>query len=239
MSGERSRGTERPEIEDLLAPPWHTTALICLIVAVAATGTWLSRAGGPAAAPATGSPLVALYLPMILVQWGLTLYVCRIGRPRNALPQLIGRGWTRLLGPVVLDVALAALVWVLIEASEAAAGRHGGARSAAALAMLPHTALERATWVLVAASAGFCEEVVYRGYLQTQLTAFTGRASLGIVLQSILFGIAHGEQGHAPAMRFAAYGCVFGVLARWRRSLLPGIACHIGIDFASGLLTPR
>jgi membrane protease YdiL (CAAX protease family) len=236
---ERSRDAPRSEIEDLLAPPWHTTALIVLMVAVAATGTWLSRQGGPAAAPATGSPLVTLYLPMIVVQWGLTLYVCRIGRPRNALRQLIGRGWNRHLGPVMLDVALAALVWLLIGASEMAVGRHGGARSAAALAMLPHTPLERAAWVLVAGSAGFCEEVVYRGYLQTQLTGFTGRASFGIVLQSILFGIAHGEQGPAPAMRFAVYGCVFGVLARWRRSLLPGMACHIGIDLASGLLAPR
>ena len=208
------------------------------MLAVAATGTWLSRQGGPVAAPATGSPLVALYLPMMVVQWGLTLYVCRIGRHRNALPQLIGRRSTRHLGPVMLDVSLAALVWVLIEASEAAVGRHGRARSAAALAMLPHTGLERATWVLVAASAGFCEELVYRGYLQTQLTAFTGRASFGIVLQAILFGMAHLEQGHVPAMRFAAYGCAFGVLARWRRSLLPGIACHIGIDLASGLLAP-
>jgi hypothetical protein len=85
-------------------------------------------------------------------------------------------------------------------------------------------------------TVGVCEEVVYRGYLQTQLAAFTGRAGLAVVLQAALFGMAHGEQGLAVVVRFTLYGVVFGALARWRRSLLPGIAAHIGIDLASGLL---
>ena len=77
---------------------------------------------------------------------------------------------------------------------------------------------------------------MYRGYLQTQLTALTGRLSLGILLQSVLFGIAHLEQGGVAGARFAFYGCVFGGLARWRRTLYPGIIAHIAIDLASGLL---
>ena len=82
--------------------------------------------------------------------------------------------------------------------------------------------------MLTAVTVGFCEEVIYRGYLQTQLTAFTGRASIAVVLQAALFGIAHGEQGLAVVVRFTLYGVLFGGLARWRRSLLPGIAAHIG-----------
>ncbi len=37
-------------------------------------------------------------------------------------------------------------------------------------------------------------------------------------------------------IRLAAYGLALGALARWRRSLLPGILCHVAIDLASGLL---
>ena len=227
--------TRRGREAGLLAPPWHTMALVSLIVAVAVTGTCLARHGEPLATPPVGAPFATLYLPMIVVPWGLTLYVCRVGRTRNALPWLLGRRWEGL-GRASIDVSLAACVWVLIETSEAWFSRHGVVRNAATLGLLPHTAAQRAAWIVVAASAGFCEEVVYRGYLQTQLTALTGRLSLGILLQSVLFGIAHLEQGGAAGARFAFYGCAFGGLACWRRSLYPGIIAHVAIDLASGLL---
>ena len=227
--------TRRGRDAGLLAPPWHTLALVSLMVAVAATGTCLARHGEPVAIPPVGAPYAAVYLPMILVPWGLTLYVCRVGRPRNVLPWLLGRRWNGL-ARASIDVSLAAFVWVLIETSEAWFGRHGVVRNGATLAILPHTAAQRAAWVFIAVSAGFCEEVVYRGYLQTQLTALTGRLSLGILLQSVLFGIAHLEQGGVAGARFALYGCAFGGLAWWRGTLYPGIIAHIAIDLASGLL---
>ena len=217
---------------ELLAPRWHTGALIALMVAVAATGTWLAREGSPLAASSARPRVVGSYLPLLLVNGGLTFYVCRVGRARNALRSLIGRGWDSL-GRACADLALASAAWLVIEAVEAAFATW---RHAAAPALLPHTVAERAIWVLVATTVALCEEVVYRGYLQTQLTAFTRRASVAVVLQGLLFGMAHGEQGLAVALRFALYGVLLGALARWRRSLIPGIACHIGIDVASGLL---
>jgi hypothetical protein len=217
---------------ELLAPRWHTAALIALMVAVAATGTWLAREGSTMAASSPRPRVVGVYLPLLLVNVGLTFYVCRVGRARNALRSLLGRGWDSLRRACA-DLALASAAWLLIEAVEAAFATW---RHAAAPSLLPHTVAERAIWVLVATTVAFFEEVVYRGYLQTQLTAFTRRASVAVVLQALLFGMAHGEQGLAVALRFALYGVLLGALARWRRSLIPGIACHIGIDVASGLL---
>ena len=102
--------------------------------------------------------------------------------------------------------------------------------------MLPHTWTERVAWGLVSLCVGVSEEVVYRGYLQTQLAAFTGHARVAMVLQAVLFGIAHGEQGASAVARLAIYGLAFGALARFRRSLLPGIACHVWTNLASGWL---
>ena len=218
--------------DEPLAPRWHTAVLISLMVSVATIGTLLARAGSPVVAPFARGRVVAVYLPLLVVDWGLTLYVSRVGRPRNALPSLLGRGWNGF-GRACTVVALAAALWLMVEGAEAAAGPW---RNAAVVAMLPHKGAERAVWVLVAVTVGFCEEVVYRGYLQTQLAAFTGRASVAVVLQAVLFGVAHGEQGLAAVIRFTLYGVVFGAIARWRRSLIPGIAGHIGIDLASGLL---
>jgi membrane protease YdiL (CAAX protease family) len=214
-----------------LAPPWHTALLIALMLGVATIGTLLSR-GGAVAVPVTRGRIGAVYLPLLVVEWGLTLYVARIGRPRNALGSLLGRGWNSARRACA-DVALAAAGGCVIEASEAA---FGAWRNAAISAMVPHAGAERVVWVFVAASVGFCEEVVYRGYVQTQLAAFTRSSTAAIVLQATLFGIAHGEQGAAVAIRFAVYAVGFGALARWRQSLVPGILCHAAIDIASGLL---
>ncbi len=174
MSAERSHDASPPE--ERVAPRWHTAALIALIVGVAASGAVLQSRGATLTAPSeAGSRVAAVYLPMIVVQWGLLLYVCRMGRPRWAVSALLGRPWNspaRAAG----DVALAAAGWLAVVLAELSWTRSfGAAQRAAVLAMLPSTWTERLAWVVVAVSVGFCEEIVYRGYLQTQLTAFTGR----------------------------------------------------------------
>ncbi|MET0795064.1 MAG: CPBP family intramembrane glutamic endopeptidase [Polyangiaceae bacterium] len=210
---------------------------------VAITGTLLQAAARSSAAhpalPVGPTPptvrILTQYLPLLLVNWGLTAYVSRLFRARNALPALLGPGW-RGTGQFLIDVGLAIGAFCFIQAFEALSA-HGldTGRNAAVSGLLPSTEAERLTWLLVALSVGFCEEVVYRGYLQTQLTAFTGRASFGIVLQALLFGIAHAEQGLASALRIALYGLSLGALARFRASLLACILCHIAIDLAGAL----
>jgi hypothetical protein len=219
-----------------LAPRWHTALLVALMLAVAISGTLLQRHGAlpGAAAPAAGSRIAAQYLPILSVNWGLVLYVSRLFRTHNALPDLLGRRWQNWSRAAVdLTLALAACLVILM--LQALYARHFGVgRSAAVAALLPSTGAERLIWVLVALSVGFCEEVVFRGYLQTQLAAFTGSASVGLALQALLFGIAHAEQGWPTALCIAGYGVVLGVLARARGSLLPGIVSHVAIDLLSG-----
>jgi membrane protease YdiL (CAAX protease family) len=162
------------------------------------------------------------------------LYVARLFRTHNALPELLGRRWASGARAAV-DLVLAASACVLIQLLQVTFTQHSEVgRNAAIAALLPSTEAERLAWVLVAVSVGFCEEVVFRGYLQTQLAAFTGSKILGIVLQAALFGIAHAEQGLPAALHIACYGLILGALAQLRRSLLPGIATHVAIDLLSG-----
>ena len=229
-----------PRKDAALAPRWHTALLVALILLVFVTGSLLQGHGGvqlPSRVPAEprSSRLVSVYLPLLLVNWGLSLYVTRLFLPRNELQELLGRGWSRPRHACV-DIALAIALAVLIRVLDAWLQRVAVGPNAALSSLLPSTGAERLAWVLVASSVGFCEEVVYRGYLQRQLSAFCGSASAGIVLQALLFGLAHGEQGPAAALRVGLYGLLFGALARTRRSLLPGILCHVGLDLASGLL---
>lgn len=224
-----------------LASLAHTSALVGVMLAVAITGTLLQQAGAPPAsrAPDQG-PLATLiwrqYLPLLLVNGLLVLYVARLFRPRNALSELLGRGW-RTAADVGLDLLYASLAFALICLLEGLTRPLFAGRNAAVSALLPSTEAERLTWWLVASAVGFCEEVVYRGYLQTQLGAFTRSPPLGLVLQAVLFGLAHLEQGSGTALRIGVYGLILGLLARQRASLLPGIVCHVGIDLVSGLLS--
>ena len=228
-------GQSEAHVPEPVAPSWHTGALITLMVAVATTGWVLERSGVGARMPAETGRIAGVYLPMLLVQWGLFLYVTRVGRGRHALRTLLGPRWGRPEG-IVGDLSWALVLGLLVEASELALGHWGMARSEELRTFLPRSALERLVWPLVALSAGTCEEVVYRGYLQTQLLAFTRRPWLAIGLQAVLFGLAHGEQGLPTVARFGLYGVALGALARRRGSLLPGMVGHVAIDLLGGFL---
>jgi uncharacterized protein len=219
-----------------LAPRWHTALLVGLMLTVATLGSIMQMRGALVTAPPPSSRIPYLYLPIFVVEWAMAIYVIRIGRPRSALHALVGMRWTtmrRARG----DLGLAALLFVFIDGSEILYAHVSGATpSAALLAILPRTTTEYLAWAVLAASVGFCEEVIYRGYLRIQIAVFSRSIAIGVVAQAILFGIAHGEQGWATALRFAVYGIAFGVVAVKRRSLLPGIACHVAIDLSSGFL---
>lgn len=230
----------RSRLAPPLAPFGHTLALVAVMLAVAISGSLLQHLGGPPAARIVDrDPLAARiesqYLPLLVVNAGLVLYVVRLFRPRSALPELLGRRW-RTATEAFFDLLHASLAFVLICAIEVLSRPLFAGRNAAVSALLPSTGAERLTWLLVASVVGFCEEVVYRGYLQTQLGAMTRSPVLGLSLQAVLFGLAHLEQGPGAAVRIGVYGLILGLLARKRGSLLPGIVCHIGIDAMSAFL---
>ncbi|HYQ04296.1 MAG TPA: CPBP family intramembrane glutamic endopeptidase [Polyangiaceae bacterium] len=232
-----------PRATSPISPPLaslgHTSALVGVMIAVAITGTVLQHVGEPAVAVSKEASRSAVgiytrYLPLLLVNGLLVLYVARLFRQRSVLLQLLGRRW-RTPADVLVDLLCASLAFVVICGLEALTRPLFAGRNAAVSSLLPSTEAERLTWVFVASSVGFCEEVVYRGYLQAQLGAFTKSPMLGLALQALLFGVSHLEQGAGAALRIAVYGLILGLLARQRASLLPGIICHIGIDLVSGL----
>lgn len=217
-------------------PAWHPAALVTLILLVSATGALLSAP--PTAPPMHGTRIGQAYVPLLLVNWGFLLYVCRIGRPRWAFSELAGlRAYTPFTpSRVVRDVALAVVAAAALIGGELAWQLvFGMTRNAAASAMLPQTSLERAVWCAVAVSAGVSEELVYRGYLVAELERWTASPLAAVLGQALLFSLAHGQQGMGAMLRFFAYAAGLGALALARRSLVPGILAHVGVDLVAGL----
>ncbi len=102
--------------------------------------------------------------------------------------------------------------------------------------MLPQGPTELIFFELLALTAGFCEEVIFRGYLQRQFAALTHASAGGIVLQGIVFGASHGYQGWKYMLLIAVFGVMFGLLAYWRRSLRPGMIVHFLQDGVGALI---
>ena len=107
---------------------------------------------------------------------------------------------------------------------------------AAAQLLLPRGWLEVGLWIGLSLSAAFCEELTFRGYFQIQFGAFTRSPAAGLVLQALLFGVAHAYQGPRSVILIALYGALFGAVALWRRSLRPGMVAHALTDLVLGLL---
>lgn len=94
-----------------------------------------------------------------------------------------------------------------------------------------------ATWTL----AAFGEEIVYRGYLQRRVRDILGDGREGIILAvaltSLLFGIAHIEQGVIGVIITAMDAVVFSIIKlRYKDNLWAAIMAH-GFSNTVGLVT--
>jgi len=134
-----------------------------------------------------------------------------------------------------MDLLFGAIGFVAAATAAEALTRALGGAPANTAFLLPHGVPESVLWVLVSVTAGLCEEIVFRGYLQRQLAALTGSVTAGILLQAIAFGISHGYQGFAPMAITGSYGLVLGILAWWRGNIRASALAHAATDIVGGL----
>jgi membrane protease YdiL (CAAX protease family) len=219
-----------------MGPVW---VLIAVFLAMALWGAMAfqrrAEPGGTIALPASPT---AVYVGLILMEWGLVWYVWKagLGGSVRSLGALVGGRWGSARD-VVVDVVIGLATWTMFGLASSAWVAWLGAGSAASVqSLLPRRPHEIALWILLSMSAGFGEELVFRGYLQERFRVLTGSAWLAVLLQAALFGVSHGYQGVDPCLRITVYGLLFGVVAGWRRSLRPGIIAHAWTDIASGIL---
>ena len=202
----------------------HTAIVVAFFTGVGFVGYMADRSGAVAHATPAAGQLLQLYGSALVLEWAAVFYVWRGTRSHVSLIDLVGRS-SRTSRNVLTDIVLAAAVratWLGIQSIFPA--------TAAAAALLPRNAAEKLVWVLVAISAGFCEELVFRGYLQRQFHAFTGSLPAAITLQAAVFGIGHFYEGPWPVMKIVIYGILFGAVAAWRKDLRPGMIAHAWSD---------
>jgi membrane protease YdiL (CAAX protease family) len=138
-----------------------------------------------------------------------------------------GRVGTMIGLPLVVGLAL-------IVAHEVSGVNHGAASELSSV-VAPATTGERVFWVFMSFTAGFCEELVYRGFGIRVLQWRNIRAWQAVALATLAFVLMHGISvlRLPPFLIIYIAGLLFSALFLWRRSLVPGICLHTLFDLAA------
>ena len=214
------------------APIWHTVLLLLYLLV-----------------PVSRWPGVRDLIPRVQGPTKLTVYLFEIsfqlvgiafvgiGMCMTSTPvrELVGKHWTTLRDSF-RDIGLGILFWILAIGLSVFTYFVLGASYDRPSRVLPRTSLDLLVFVPFAAIAGFCEEVIFRGYLFNQFKSVTGNMEVALFLQAVVFSAAHGyDQTISGVINNFMFAIAFGILAVWRRSLLPGIIAHVWLDISVGI----
>lgn len=188
---------------------------------------------------ATAAVLADLLVPslVLLAMAGASLLARRCGPASLGFHRSAG-------GPLAMKALLFAALWSLFQfavtmpLANHASGRRtdlgefgdlqGNAGRLLALLVL--------SWTVAAVG----EELAYRGYLQTRLRQLlgSGRAGLAgaVLVSSVLFGVAHSEQGAIGVLVITLDGVAFSVLRYRLRTLWAAVLAH-GFNNTIGFVT--
>jgi uncharacterized protein len=231
-----------------IASWWHLIGFLLILAGVAALGFLAQHApaggaGVPAGQLGKHSQAIPIYLVAIFMDWAL-LYYCWVGVHRRGgnVSTLSGGRWTSWKS-VAVDLSIALPFWVLWEA--AALGVHrlldlhavfGSSSAKTVDSLLPQSLIEVLIWIATSITAGVCEEMAFRGYLQRQLHALSGSVVVAVLGQGLVFGMGHSYQGWKNTVVITVLGVMFGALAAWRKNLRANIVVHAWSDVWEGWL---
>jgi len=173
----------------------------------------------------------------MVMDWGL-LYYCWAGVHRRGgnLKNLSGGRWSSWKS-VAVDLGIGFPFWVLWEGAAYSVHWLLGPSSAKSVdSLLPQSPLEILTWIGTSITAGVCEELVFRGYVQRQFHGLTGSVAVAVLGQGVVFGLFHFYQGWKNVIVICVLGVLYGALAAWRGNLRANIIVHAWSDVWEGWL---
>lgn len=226
----------KPPAYERLTSPAVTFAFLAVLLAI-------SFSGAGAQHRMARSGRVPLYLITIGWEWLMTgtIFIA-VRKHGRRIREVIGGHWDSV-EDFLLDLGIAAIFWIVSAGVLVGVAYAMGmnrpenldkARSATSF-LMPQSQLELILWPVLTCTAGFCEEVIFRGYLLKQFAAMTGNAWLGMATSSLIFGLSHGYQGPKLMFVITIYGMLFAMLAHFRKSTRPGMMAHAWQDTLAGL----
>jgi membrane protease YdiL (CAAX protease family) len=197
-----------------------------------------------------------LALPQIGRRERLSLYASTIAFQWLAVGVVAWRAWVRgltldqlglvvhgrlriLIAAIVGAATLGGLQWLNLRRMGRSSGKGREFMQQLAERILPRSAAERIPYFALAATAGLCEEFLYRGFAMAAL-ARVGLPPWGVVLlSSVLFGLAHLYQGRGGLLSTLVVGAVFGTARIAYDGMIPVMVWHFAIDAVAGVAGPK
>ena len=224
-----------PGTRKLIAPLWHTVVLLMILAALSAFGLVLQnrQTSSDQIFSSHSGIMLRFYLPVLVGEWLVVLFIWAGLRKRGmTIKELIGGRWKRLQD-VAVDLTLGIGIWGAMLAIGYGLSRLlGPSHARSTNVILPQSQLEIVFWLVLSATAGLVEELIFRGYLQTQFARFGLPVGLAVIAQALVFALGHAYEGWNAVIVILVFALLFGAVAAWRKSLRPGIIGHAWYDMA-------
>lgn len=196
------------------------------------------------APPLSSFGRMSLYFSTIAVQWLLALVILWRSRVHHVALASLGISLPNprraLIAAAVLAVLLVLNQVFGLHRLASLPAEQRGIIPRLADKLLPRSRLETLVAVLLVISVAICEELIYRGFVQTifqDLLASSALAGAGI--SALLFSLAHLYQGRKGLITTFVVGLIFSLVRIWTGSLFPCIFIHFCVDFAAGVVAAR
>jgi uncharacterized protein len=184
---------------------------------------------------------LAAYSETMLLEWGLVIVVLISFLAAGRSPEDLGL-LAPLTGSFAITTGIVVIVSILLLAQTRAIrrreGEDGGAlrrQMASVEKMMPHTAGERSVFLALSLTAGFCEELLYRGFLIGYFASMTGPVA-AVAIAAVVFGVTHAYQGGLGIVKTGLVGAAMGGIYVVSGSIWPAIILHAVLDVQGGLV---
>ncbi|MCY4209423.1 MAG: CPBP family intramembrane metalloprotease [Roseovarius sp.] len=241
--------------EQLCAPARHSShpaRLAIGLVALAIASIFLTALARPFFAGLAGYEepreldVFSLGATQVDMTLNLFLYIVPLVSLALILRILHGRGWLTLIGSVKLAARQFGRVLLYLVAIYIAIGTL--VPNTREVAVVPHVPIDMwLTFLPLAIPAILlqvsCEELIFRGYMQSQLAAFFSSKLIWMLMPSLIFGFAHVgiAETKGEIWLYVAWATAFGLaaadLTARAGTLGPAIAMHFINNFGAILVT--
>jgi len=180
------------------------------------------------------STIAFQWLLVALIFWRTTVHGLSLATLGLAIPQ----PW--LTGAVSIGLVALVLINQLVSL-RFVGGRPEelhGKLAQVALGIFPRDNMERLVFAGVVVTVAICEELIYRGFIQTLFTGISRSGFAGIIISAAMFSFAHLYQGRRGLIATLIVGIVFSLTRFYTGSLVPSVAGHFVADLIAGYMLP-
>lgn len=193
--------------------------------------------------PTTTVERLALYASTVAFQWVAVAIILWRTTAHHVRASALGLSVPRVELAVAISFLLAGLIFVNQIVSLRRLGTHPkeahGLLPQLAMRIFPQSASERLAFLVVVATVAFCEELIYRGFVQRVFEDWSaGWVVAGIIGSAVLFSVAHWYQGRRGMASTLVVGAIFSIVRAWTGSLVPSMFAHFVADLTAGFLAP-